>query len=67
LGSLSGGISAHAETSKASRIKWLWFLQVAPAPPPNQGIADTLEEAKAALAARYGQVKRERCMWEDDS
>ncbi len=37
-------------------LKWLWFLTV-PAPPPNQGIADTLEEAKAALAARYEQVK----------
>ncbi len=36
--------------------KWLWFLTV-PAPAPNQGIADTLEEAKAALAARYEQVK----------
>jgi hypothetical protein len=39
--------------------KWLWFLHV-PAPPPNQGIADTLEEARAALAARYEQVKREQ-------
>jgi len=39
-------------------IKWLWFLQTVPAPPPNQGIADTLEEARAALAARYEQVKR---------
>ncbi len=39
-------------------IKWLWFLHTAPAPPPNQGIADTLEEATAALAARYEQVKR---------
>jgi len=39
-------------------VKWLWFLQVAP--PPNQGIADTLEEARAALAARYEQVKREQ-------
>jgi hypothetical protein len=38
-------------------IKWLWFLHV-PAPAPNQGIADTLEEARAALAARYEQVKR---------
>jgi hypothetical protein len=37
--------------------KWLWFLHV-PAPPPNQGTADTLEEAKAALAARYEQIKR---------
>jgi hypothetical protein len=41
-------------------IKWLWFLQTVPAPPPNQGIAETLEEAKAALAARYEQVKREQ-------
>jgi hypothetical protein len=39
-------------------LKWLWFLQTVPAPPPNQGIADTLEEAKAALAARYEQIKR---------
>jgi hypothetical protein len=37
-------------------VKWLWFLQTVPAPPPNQGIADTLEEAKAALASRYEQV-----------
>jgi hypothetical protein len=29
-----------------------------PAPLPNQGIADRLEEAKAALASRYEQVKR---------
>jgi hypothetical protein len=41
-------------------LKWLWFLQTVPAPLPNQGIADTLEEAKAALAARYEQVKREQ-------
>jgi hypothetical protein len=39
-------------------MKWLWFLQTVPAPPPNQGIADTLEEARAALAARHQQVKR---------
>ena len=26
--------------------------------PPNQGIADALEEAKAALAKRYEEVKR---------
>jgi hypothetical protein len=40
-------------------LKWLWFLQTALAPPPNQGVADTLEEARAALAARYEQVKGE--------
>ena len=39
-------------------IKWLWFLQTVPAPLPNQGIADTLDEAKAALTSRYEQVKR---------
>ncbi len=38
-------------------LKWLWFLQVVSAPPPNQGIADTLDEAKAALAKRYEEVK----------
>lgn len=37
-------------------LKWLWSLH-APAPAAKQGIADTLEEAKAALAARYEQVK----------
>ena len=41
-------------------LKWLWFLQTVPAPPPNQGIADTLDEARAALAAQYDQVKREQ-------
>jgi hypothetical protein len=39
-------------------LKWLWFLQVVPAPAPNQGIGDTLDEAKAALAKRYEEVKR---------
>jgi hypothetical protein len=41
-----------------SEMKWLWFLQTDPAPPPNQGIADTLDEAKAALAKRYEEVKK---------
>jgi len=39
-------------------LKWLWFLQTVSAPPPNQSIADTLEEAQAALAARYELLKR---------
>jgi hypothetical protein len=39
-------------------IKWLWFLQTVSATLPNHGIADTLEEANAALASRYEQVKR---------
>ena len=32
--------------------KWLWLLQVMPARRPNQGIADSWEEAKAVLAKR---------------
>jgi hypothetical protein len=39
-------------------IKWLWFLQTMPAPPPNQGKADTLDGAKAALVKGYEEVKR---------
>jgi hypothetical protein len=31
--------------------KWLWFLQTEPAPPPNSGKADTLNEAKAAFSS----------------
>ena len=27
-------------------FKRLWFLQIDPAPPPNHGIGDTLDEAK---------------------
>jgi hypothetical protein len=41
-------------------VKWLWSLQVARAPPPNHGIVDTLNEAKAALARRYEELKRRR-------
>ena len=36
--------------------KWRWFLQVVPATPPNQGMTDSLDEAKAASKARYAQV-----------
>src|SRR5882762_5056279 len=44
--------------------KWRWFLQQIPEagpgrpiPPPNQGMADTLDEAKAAFAKRYEEVR----------
>jgi hypothetical protein len=37
--------------------KWMWFLQTEPAPPPNSGKADSLEEAKAAFKRRYQEVK----------
>jgi hypothetical protein len=35
----------------------MWFLQTEPAPPPNSGIADSLEEAKQAFKRRYQEVK----------
>ena len=38
--------------------KWRWFLQTEPAPPPNQGMADTLDEAKAGFKRRYAAVNR---------
>jgi hypothetical protein len=45
--------------------KWRWFVQQTPEagsgrpiPPPNQGMADTLDEAKAAFAKRCEEVKR---------
>jgi hypothetical protein len=41
-----------------SGLKWHWSLEVAPASPPNQGITDTLDEAKGALVKRYKEVKR---------
>jgi hypothetical protein len=31
--------------------KWCWFLHLMGAPPPKSGIADTLDEAKAEIAA----------------
>jgi len=37
--------------------RWLWFLQTVPAPPPNSGKEDTLEEVKAAFKRRYGEAK----------
>jgi hypothetical protein len=50
-------VQALAEPARRD-FKWLWFLQTGPAPPPNQGMADTLDEAKAALAKRYDEVKK---------
>jgi hypothetical protein len=37
--------------------KWMWFLQTEPAPPPNSGKVDSLEDAKAAFKRRYQEVK----------
>ncbi len=41
-----------------SEIKRVWCLQTIPAPPPSTGKADTLNEAKAAFAKRYEEVRR---------
>jgi hypothetical protein len=47
------------------KLKWRWFLQQIPEagpgrpiPPPNQGMADTLEEAQAAFKKRFEEVRR---------
>jgi hypothetical protein len=37
-------------------FKWRWFLQTVPATPPNEGVADLLDEPKTAFKARYEQV-----------
>jgi hypothetical protein len=37
-------------------LKWLWFLQIDAASPPTQGMAATLEEAKADFERRYAEV-----------
>jgi len=39
-------------------LKWVWCLQTNPAPPLNRGVADTLDEAKAAFAKRYQEIRR---------
>jgi hypothetical protein len=36
--------------------KWRWFLQTVPATPPIQGVANTLDETKAAFKKRYEQL-----------
>jgi len=38
-------------------MRWLWFLQTVPAPPPSQGMVGSLEEAKMAFKARYTEVR----------
>ena len=51
-GKLIGRISR--DRVPGGETKWRWFLQSeSVVPPPNSGEADTLEEAKAALAERY--------------
>jgi hypothetical protein len=42
------------------RRRHRWFLQTVQVPPPNSGMADSLDEAKAAFAKRYAEVKKAR-------
>jgi hypothetical protein len=43
------------------KLKWrLRQVREGQFPPPNQGMADTLEEAQAAFKKRNEEVKRER-------
>jgi hypothetical protein len=35
--------------------RWLWFLQTEPGPPPNQGMASSLEEAMAEFKRKARQ------------
>ena len=35
---------------------WRWFLHIRPAPLPRQGIADSLDEAKAEIREAYARV-----------
>jgi len=46
----------YSETFNAE-LRWMWFLQTVPAPPPNQGMAASLEDAKAVFKRRYLEVK----------
>jgi len=46
------------------KLKWRWFIHQIPEAgpgrpiqPPNQGMADTLDEAKVAFKDRYGQFR----------
>lgn len=38
-------------------MRWLWFLQTEAAPPPNCGMASSLQDAKAAFKPCYTGVK----------
>jgi hypothetical protein len=48
----------YRDRVSGGETKWRWFLQSGPVvPQPNSGKADTLEEAKAALAERHQQLR----------
>jgi hypothetical protein len=37
--------------------RWLWSLQIVPAPPTYQGVTGSLQEAKAEFEQRCPEVK----------
>ena len=37
--------------------EWMWFFQLRPAPPPTQGITQTLDQAKAKVAEAYKRYR----------
>jgi len=43
--------------------KWLWFLQITPAPLPNSGSTDTLDEAKVAIKSAYERIRPDDNRW----
>jgi hypothetical protein len=47
----------HKDTTHESR--WCWSVNTSPypAPPPNNGLAQTLDEAKTAFKQRYEEMK----------
>jgi hypothetical protein len=47
----------HKDTTHEAR--WIWSVNTSPypAPPPNNGLAQTLEEAKVAFKQRYEEMK----------
>jgi hypothetical protein len=36
-------------------LRWLWFLQTEPVPPPNSGMANSLEEAMVEFKRKARQ------------
>jgi hypothetical protein len=52
----------HLSGDDPRRAEWLWFLQTEPAPPPNSGMAATLDETMAQLKRRYQQVQGQDVM-----
>jgi hypothetical protein len=48
------GVTIHGE------LKWHWSINTGPypAPPPHNGVASTLEDAKQAFKIRYEEMKR---------